>query len=302
MQWPREPMTFRAPLLLVQEFVDKGGRLVSAVAERDTVFTDSFYGAAFPPDRLKCAQLTAGILNSSLSAWFLLMASSTFGLWMQRILLADVNRIPAPSLDEATASVQSRAIRSLADSVRNQPLSADDWHALDESVFDLYGLSPADRVVIRDGLFRASWQWDEGRRQSIEPASISTVMQTYAETFMTVIDKWLTAREGWSTRAEIFNLAQDDALRVVRFVLEERSCNPKVRVEPATGLTELLREIEERLSIRLSKTVVGNREIRAYGTNEVVLIKPAARRHWLGVSALEDADTVVRESISREVS
>ncbi len=301
MQWPREPMTFRAPLLLVQEFVGKGGRLVAAVAERDTVFTDSLYGASLPTDKLECAQVAAGILNSSLAAWFLLMASSTFGLSMRRILLSDVNRLPAPNLGEAAASVQGRAIRSIAESARSQPLSAEDWQTLDESVFDLYDLSTPDRVVVSDGLFRASWQWDAGRRQSIEPASVSTVMQAYARTFMTILDKWLAAREGWSTRAEIFGLAQDDALRVVRFILEDSPCSPKVRVQPTTGLSELLRAIEERLSVQLSETVVGTREIRAYGTREVVMIKPAARRHWLGVSALEDADTVVRESVAGEV-
>lgn len=301
MQWPRERGTFRAPLLLVQEFVGKGGRLVAAVAKRDTVFTDSFYGAALPHGKLECGQVAAGILNSSLAAWFLLMASSTFGLWMRRILLADVNRLPVPNLDAAAASVQGRTICNIAESVQDQPLSAEDWQTLDESVFDLYGLRTPDRVAVRDGLFRASWQWDLGRRQSIEPASASTVLQAYAGTFMTVLDKWLAAREGWSTRAEIFSLAQDDALRVVRFILEESPCQPKVRVQPTTGLTKVLREIEERLCVRLSDTVVGTREIRAYGTNEVVMIKPAARRHWLGVTALDDADTVVRESIAGAV-
>lgn len=300
MERPRESLTFRAPLLLVQEFVGKGGRLVAAVAERDTVFTNSLYGASLPTDKLECAQVAAGILNSSLAAWFLLMASSTFGLSMRRILLGDVNRLPAPNLDEAAASVQGRAIRSVAESARNQPLSSEDWQTLDESVFDLYELSTPDRVVVRDGLFRASWQWDAGRMQAIEPASVSTVMQAYVRTFMTILDKWLAAREGWSTRAEIFGLAQDDALRVVRFILEDSPCSPKVRVQPTAGLTEVLREIEGRLSVQLSETVVGTREIRAYGTREVVMIKPAARRHWLGVSALEDADTVVRESVAGE--
>ena len=302
MERPREPLTFRAPLLLVQEFVGKGGRLVAAVADRDTVFTNSLYGASLPTKKLECAQVAAGILNSSLAAWFLLMASSTFGLWMRRVLLADVNRLPIPNLDEAAVSAQGRAIRNIAESIRKQPFSAEHWQTLDESVFDLYGLSAPDRVVVRDGLFRASWQWDAGRRQSIEPASVSTVMQAYARTFMTVIDKWLAAREGWSTRAEVFDLAKDDALRVVRFILEDMPSDKKVRLRPATGLAEVLREIEERLSVQLSETVVGTREIRAYGPREVVMIKPAARRHWLGVSALEDADTVVRESIAGDVS
>ena len=302
MERPRDRSTFRAPLLLVQQFVGRGGRPVATVADRDTVFTDSIHGAALPTDKLEWAQLAAGILNSALTAWFLLMASSTFGLGMRQISLGDVNRLPVPNIDKAVASARGRAILDIEDSIRNQPSSREYWRELDELIFDLYGLSRSDRVIVRDGLFRASWQWDAGRERSVEPASVSTVMKDYARTFMTVVDKWLAAREGWSARAEIFDLAQDDALRVVRFILEDSPCHPKVRVQPTTGLTEVLREIEERLNVQLSETVVGTREIRAYGASEVVMIKPAARRHWLGVSALEDADTVVKESMAGEVS
>lgn len=302
MERPRKRATFRAPLLLVQEFAGKGGRLVAAVAERDTVFADSFYGATFPPDKRQCAHLAAGILNSALAAWFLLMTSSTFGLSMRRNLLGDVNRLPVPDLDKAVASRQDRTIRGFVESSQKRALSAGDWQVLDESIFDLYGLSASDRVVVRDGLFRASWQWDSGRRQSIEPASVSRVLQDYALTFMTVVDAWLAAREGWSARAEVFDLDRSDALRIVRFILEDRPREPKVSIQPIAGLANVLREIEERMNVQLSETVVGTREIRAYGTREVVMIKPAARRHWLGVSALEDADTVVRESITGDVS
>ena len=39
-------------------------------------------------------------------------------------------------------------------------------------------------------------------------------------------------------------------------------------------------------------------ELRVHGRREVVMIKPNARRHWMGVSALEDADAVIVESFS----
>jgi hypothetical protein len=40
------------------------------------------------------------------------------------------------------------------------------------------------------------------------------------------------------------------------------------------------------------------RELRIHGRHEVVIIKPSARRYWMGVAALEDADAVVAESFS----
>ena len=52
------------------------------------------------------------------------------------------------------------------------------------------------------------------------------------------------------------------------------------------------------LAVPLSNSIIGQRELRVHGRNEVVIIKPAAHRHWMGVSALEDADSVIVESFS----
>ena len=91
-------------------------------------------------------------------------------------------------------------------------------------------------------------------------------------------------------------------LRVVRFVLEECSnlSEPSELqvIEPDGNLRDVLGRIGERLAFPLANSIVGQRELRVHGRNEVVIIKPAARRHWMGVSALEDADSVIVESFS----
>ena len=69
-------------------------------------------------------------------------------------------------------------------------------------------------------------------------------------------------------------------------------------VTPDGDLKDVLDRIGERLEVPVANSLIGQRELRVHGRNEVVIIKPAARRHWLGVSALEDADSVVAESFS----
>ncbi len=99
--------------------------------------------------------------------------------------------------------------------------------------------------------------------------------------------------------AEVFNLPQRDPLRVVRFVIEEKPGPSRVEVlRPDGELGELLARIGERLNVRLANSLIGERELRVHGRNEVVIIKPAARRQWMGVSALEDADAVIAESVT----
>ena len=302
-QWPRNLDIYRAPLLLVKENLRRNSRPVVAVTNRDTIFTDAYFGATFPSERREIAHLLAIILSSSLASWFLLMTASTYGL-RRRIKPLDIELMPVPNLEETLRSDAGRHLAELALKLeRNSPRDAD-WRTLDEAVFDLYGLDEEDRIVARDGLFRASWQWKADRNASVEAANVSHVLD-YASTFQEAVGIWLSAANQRRMRAEVFDLPEHAPLRVVRFVLEECSDLPEPSglevVKPEGDLRDILNRIGERLDVQLAESLVGQRELRVHGHNEVVIIKPAARRHWMGVSALEDADTVIVESFSGTV-
>ena len=305
-QWPRERSTYRAPLLIVKEFLRRGPRPVAAVLDDDTIFTDAFFGAAFPASRREAAHLLAAILSSSIASWFFLMTASTFGLWMQRIKRRDLEHLPAPDLIASLHSDAGRDLTRLAHDLQRQPPAADDdprWRTLDEAVFDLYGLDDAERTIVRDGHFRASWQWKDGRERSVDAAVPDPHLLDYARAFLSVMDGWLSARKRRHMRAEVFALPERAPLRVVRFVLEEGYAHSTAEIVAPEGTARaVLDRIGHRLNVRLATSLSGQRELRVHGRQEVVVIKPAARRHWMGVSALDDADAVVAESFSGPVA
>ena len=297
---PRSLDIYRAPLLLVKEFLrGETGRLVVAVANQDTVFTDAYYGTTFPTKHRGAADILAAVLSSSLVSWFFLMSASAFGLWMRRIKRSDLARMPAPDLEAAPRSEAGRRLIRLVRKLQQNPPCDADWRALDDAVFDLYGLDEAERTVARDGLFRASWQWMPGRLESAKSALAQQHMLDYALTFLSAMDVWFAARRQRHMRAEVFDLPDNAPLRVVRFVLEEGHA-PSIAelVEPEGSLRDVLDGIGRRLEVRLATSLSGQRELRVHGRREVVIIKPSARRHWMGVSALEDADAVIVESFS----
>lgn len=298
-QWPRSRDIYRAPLLIVKEFMVQDPRPIVAVVDQDTVFNDSFFGASFPVTHREIAHLLAAILSSSFASWFFLMTASTFGLWMQRIKIGDIKRLPIPDLPQALDSKAGKYLLQLTGQLQAEHISDEDWQALDEAVFDLYQFDEADRIVVRDGLFRASWQWKLGKNNSVGPSSIDYLLD-YARTFLSAIGVWLSAANKRHMRAEVFDLGEHAPLRIVRFVLEEGSGSSSVEViSPQGSLRDILRRIGKRMKYRLASNLIVERELRVHDANEVVIIKPAARRHWMGVSALEDADTVVVESFSQ---
>ena len=300
-QWPRNRNIYRAPLLLFKEFVRSDGRPVVAVTDRDTVFNNSIFGAALPSVWSDAAHLLAAILSSALASWYYLMTASAFGLWMRRLLLQDVEHMPVPDIEKALYSKVGIRLTELAREFQDGTPSPSEWDSLDEAVFDLYDLDESDRIVARDGLFRASWQWQAGRNASVKAAEVRDV-SIYARTFQMAVEAWLSAANQRCMRAEVFELPERAPLRVVRFILDERTRITKPSrlevVTPDGDLRDVLNRIGERLEVPLANSLIGQRELRVHGHNEVVIIKPAALRHWMGVSALEDADSVIVESFS----
>lgn len=298
-QWPRTRDIYKAPLVIVKEMMSNSARAMVAVADRDIVFTDAYFAAAFPVLHRQSAHLLAAILGSSLASWFFLMASSEFGIWKRKLLISDVLSLPIPDLNQVVEAEAGQRLLEIEKALRKPEINVEDWAALDEAVFDLYDVDVDDRVVVQSGLFRASWQWQAGRESSVASADARTDIARYAEVFLSVIGGWLSARNKRHMRAEIFDLPRNSALRVVRFVLEDGPGIASVEVlKPEGDLNDILARIGKRLKVKLATALSGERELRIHGRNEVVIIKPAAQRYWMGIAALEDADAVVAESFT----
>ena len=299
---PRDRATYRAPLVLVKEFLLKGleemPRPIVAVAERDTVYTDAHFGASFRAAQPDAAYLVAGILGSALATWYFLMTGSAFGTWMRRVKRADIAALPAPILDQSLVSEPGVRVVRIVRAFHGRPPEERDWKSLDDAVFDLYGLDDEDRLVVRDGLVQASWQWQEGRLKSVEPADV-TDLEAYARAFLATMDAWLSASNRRRMRAEIYLLPKSASFRVIRFALEEApGPSGEVQViDPEGGLSTVLAQIGERTGVRITNELIGLRDLRVHAEDEVSIIKPAARRNWMRVQGFEDADQVVQDSV-----
>ena len=293
---PREPSIYRAPLLIVQEFMQASPRPVAAVAEDDVVFTNAYFGASFTQAHGEIPYLLAGILSSALASWYFIMTGSTFGLWKRRILKGDVDMMPAPDLEKAASAEHGRRVSRFVKRLGGRSPHEKDWDALDEAVFDLYGLDKAERIVARDGLFRAGWQWQGGRQASVVPAG-HVQLEDYAKAFVATFDFWFAAANERRLRADVYQTTSSDPLRLIRFVIE-RNPPPSVvdTVPSAKRSYGILADTAERLGISVDDDLAYFGELRLTDRHEVVIVKPSARRHWLAVNALSDARAVLEDS------
>ena len=303
-QWPRTRATYRAPLVVVKEYITKTtearglGRAVVGVSERDLVYNASCYGISLR-DRHSLSHLLAGILSSSLASWFFLMTGSTFGVWKRRLLPGDIKALPTPNLEVVARTKAGKQIVELVQGFHNRAPDASGWKALDDLVCDLYQLDQEERIVVQDGWLRSHGEWSVGRDAALGVATTHD-LENYAKAFLLAMDAWLRAANARSFSAEIYEFSRDATYRVVRFALEDSpppSTQIKV-VHPQTSVRGFLGQVGVRLGREVHEELVGSRELRMHSRREVFVVKPAARRFWLGVSGLDDARVVMMESVT----
>ena len=298
---PREENIYRAPLLVVKENMRKSPRPVVAVAEENVVYTKAYFGVPLAPEQKDLAYLLAGILSSAFAAWYCYMAGPDVGLWRARIKKGTADAIPAPDLARAQATTSGkRVIDIVKDLQRNdaEELSEEDYRDLDDAVSELYEFSESERTVIRDGLLRAGWHWRQGRLESAASAT-EEHLTAYARAFVSSFDPWFRAANERRLCAEVYKAATNsEPLRVVRFVLQHHPppsvvCVSETRVRTGQVLAEACDRLQAPSTL---DDLRRNGEISLSSANEVVIAKPAARRHWLAVNAFADARTVLEES------
>ena len=294
---PRSRDIYRAPLLLVPQYLHQSrrpiesGRLTAAVAEEDLVHASTYFGVSLVNANPDIAYLLAGLVSSSVLSWYTLMTSARFGIRDRSILMADMNRVPAPDLSQAVKSEVGRRIVRLVRRFHEEPPSNQEWRELDEAVCDLYGLNAEEQIVVNDGRLRATWEWKAGRIAADARAEISQIKE-YASAFLRHIDAWLYAANKRRFRAEIFDTGSESPLCVVRFVLEDHPPPSSTVVVDEYSLDAVLASFDERLGISIVREIVGASELIVESRNEVVIVKPSAQRFWLGVAGLDDARAV----------
>ena len=298
-QRPREREIYKAPLLVVREFMDPMNgrpRALAAVSDRDGVFTNSYYGAALPSGRDALGHLLAAILSSALASWYFLMSGSTFGLWAQRLLLEDLVALPIPKIEGALRSSAGTRLVALAKGLAVTTQEVDDWEELDEAVYDLYALSEQERLVVRDGHDRASWQWQRGWESSVQPA-VREELEAYADAFIGTVNPWLVA-SGRRAQAAILVPSVANPLGAVRFAFDHEAMSSPLEHRRWHGsLGELLTGVDEQIAHAFPDLFSKHKALRVPSDGGVLIVKPAARRHWLQSVALMDARRVLESSM-----
>ena len=234
----RSRSIFRGPLLIcLKAGSDAGaerGRYSAAVSQGDVLYTENFTGFSFAEADGELAYVLSGILNSSLISFQLAFGGPTWGLERPTVLPHDLLSLRVPAL----FSTNKASLNALAEAEKQAALASRDAEKLadlDEAVFDLYDLEPAERTLVRDSVARARYLVFENRAERlgmVKPPS-SDVLKIYAAQVGRSVDAYLRARGERHLEAVVYTkrLTKGDlaagvpGVTAVRFVMASGAPN-----------------------------------------------------------------------------
>lgn len=148
---PRDPAIYLPPLVLLRQSpkLDRGKR-GGLLACSEVVFSESFigYSAAGHPQGEALARYVQLLSYSDIFLFYLLMTSAQFGIERDAGLKEDIDRFPSVPFESLTESQREHLPVLSAHLIDNK----NPWGDIDAFFAELYGLTPADRQVVRDTL------------------------------------------------------------------------------------------------------------------------------------------------------
>jgi len=295
------PEIYKGPLLIVTRGL-RDQRFYSAVAEHSVLYTQLYVGFSAAAGHPELLHLLNGILNAKLSAYFLFMTGSSWGVERSTVELVDVSRMLVPALDLSRGRAGT-AITRVEQELVQAALAGSECESLlpelDEAVFSLYGLGEEERVLVEEVLeITIGHRRDRDESEALRRPTPQD-LTAYAEQLRAVVSPLLRTRQQRGITAEILD-AGACPLATVRFGMVPASRDVPVTVTDAGGLDSILRRIEGRLRNRITDRVLAKRFLRVYAPDELYVIKPAELRYWSRSAALNDADEILAEHLGDE--
>jgi hypothetical protein len=295
---PRDYQAYKAPLLIIPEKIESTG-IFSALSSEDVVYTKSYYGLSISEDSKYLAHYLNGIINSSLTNYFLFMTASSWGVARKTLMMQDIARIPVPFPVENNSHIVSQIIdleRQLTEQ-HNTPTYLDLKQQLNDAVFSLYDLDESEQILVNDAVgITIDLYMNREESAALQPPQISE-LELYAVELIHVIQPFLQTLRERVLVAEVIQV-NNSPLQVVKFsFLPAPRPEHIVQTSKVQELKSVLNRIAEHLPQQIADQIYTRRDLRVYTGQDIYIVKPAQKRYWSRSAGLNDADLILSEHL-----
>lgn len=300
------PEIFAAPHVLVTQ-----GFKRIAFADFDVSFRHSVRGIHGPDSDRELLMFLAGYLRSKLARYFTFHTSSNWGVYRPKVHVDEMLRVPFPlpaQLDDSqqglrivneVSAIMQASYRDAQKSFLNRASAMATASAEIEPLVDEYfGIHPSDQVLVADTVDVVAPSAQPRLRMNFEPGLSTATLEegvAYTKRLCATLNQW-AASSGHVVRG---CCAISGSLGVGVSLLEKNRVSehsPNLVIDP--DLVPVLRRIRDVLAVD-GGSVSALREVMVFEGDRLYILKPAARIHWTGTAALNDADALAASLFSQ---
>jgi hypothetical protein len=187
----------------------------------------------------------------------------------------------------------------------NQGAIAEQKAALNDLVYEIFGLTSVERALVEDTLKYSLgyFEWGKRKERTVKDSKSLPVqrpnpemLQGYAEAFSEVVTT-LLHYQGQTLNARVYH--DGTPLSVVEFeVVSENEARPVEILNSSGELKARLKQLDKLLVEQQSETLYMRRHVRIYEQNRIYLVRPSEQRFWTRSQARADADSFVSELLA----
>ena len=314
--------------LLVARGIKSGGLIVARLETRKYCFRNSIHGIRFKGLEQWQEAVIVAVFWSSLARYYYFMTSGSWGFWHDEIHLDDVEQMPICFPDDLT--LRNRIVNVVNELEQFDPASANmglfrDPDAsdlsgleqrLNDAIFDLYGLTEAERELIRDwcdvglDLFyqhHNSEALQEVKRPPRNFGILSDVpsqdgLAAYLRTFLETWNVELAPEGEFAWR--ILSPPSGAPLLAVCFTTHYRNGGPlTMPPDDPEAWAGVLKRIQQNAVVHAGASrVFIDTFFRYVNDREILFLKRNERRFWTPSAAREDAESALTYLMNSEDS
>jgi len=307
--YPRRQELVKAPLVLIRQ-----NQCFATFSDKDVAYRDQISGVAGKRGQEWLLKWLVAYINSPLARYYHFLTSTLWAVERERIIQWEYEEMPFLIPDKNDTRLK-RILHHL-DEIEKL-LNNDEFvfnskceetiqehkKAINELVFEIYGLHPVDQQLIRDTLEYGIEFFNWSKRQNRKPQGAKPVkppdrnmLEAYANIFTRTATSLLQIKNQTLNATVYENGAP---LTVVSFDLVSLDEERPVQILTSSGaMRTKLRELNELILERKTPSLYMRRHVRIYDGKQISLVRPSEQRFWTQSQARVDADAFLAELLS----
>jgi 16S rRNA G966 N2-methylase RsmD len=297
--------SYKKPHLLIKEGQEKKTKkFCSSYLDFDCSFKKTVYGIHIENGETDLKILSA-YLNSGLATYLMFLSPSSWGIDRERVKPNEV--LDLPDLCFSLPKDKKEAIIACMDeiiAIKKQNLAIYSIEEIEKRIDTLFyealNLSPNEIVLIED-LINLTLDGFQNKKKSIafHPCQPDE-MKAYSQYLVNNINSFLKFGSSLTAWVTIFPISPKIPLNIVALRFNKEQEAGHIGESDNKNIAEILRQINEYTYQEYTESIYYRKFVKYYSGDTIYIIKPNEKRFWSRSLALNEADEIIAEILSKK--